>query len=59
VIPMIDIDRGQWVVRYDGYVDNELETTWESYDNLVEASERLIYLTDRWDNVAIEWHKEV
>ena len=56
---MIDIDRGQWVVRYDGYVDDELETTWESYDNLVEASERLIYLTDRWDNVAIEWHKEV
>ena len=49
-----------WVIRYDGYgVGDELETTWESHNDLYTAVEALIRLTENgWHNVFLEYEPE-
>lgn len=51
--------RERWVIRYDGWIDDELETTWESFADLHEAVQNLVSLTKKgWDNVFMEYEPE-
>lgn len=51
--------KDHWVIRYDGYIDEDLETTWEGFTDLHDAVETLIKLTkDGWHNVAMEYDPE-
>lgn len=51
--------RERWVIRYDGWIEGELETTWESYADLHDAAQALVKLTKRgWDNVFMSYEPE-
>ena len=51
--------RDHWVIRYDGYICDELETTWESHNDLHKAVEALVRLTkEGWHNVFMEYEVE-
>jgi len=48
-----------WVIRYDGWICGELETTWEGHSDLHTAVEALVTLTKKgWHNVALEYEPE-
>ncbi len=48
----------RWVIRYDGYIDDEIETTWIGYDDLHTAADKVRQLTlDGWFNVSMEWNE--
>lgn len=48
--------KDHWIIKYDGLICGELETTWVGYNDLHIAVETLIRLTkDGWHNVAMEY----
>ncbi len=50
--------RERWVIRYDGYIDDEIETTWIGYDDLQTAAAKVKQLTqDGWFNVSMTWNE--
>ena len=51
--------KDHWVIRYDGYICDELETTWEGHNDLHSAVEALVRLTkEGWHNVFMEYEAE-
>jgi hypothetical protein len=48
--------KDHWVIRYDGWICGEWETTWEGHSDLHSAIQHLIRLSkDGWRNVFLEY----